>query len=62
MKHGTPTRATGVNRERSRKSNGARSGGKTGRLHVRSVWGKPDPQGRQARSKESLVLFPLPAY
>src|ERR1700736_3280194 len=39
---------------------GARSGGKTGRLHVRSVWGKLDPQGRRVRSKEGLLPSPLP--
>ena len=42
---------------RARKSNGARSGGKTGRLHVRSVWGKSGPQGRRDRFKESLVAL-----
>jgi hypothetical protein len=30
-------------------------GGETGRLHVRSVWGKKGPQGRRARFLESLV-------
>src|SRR5215470_9250054 len=29
--------------------------GETGRLHVRSVWGKQGPQGRRARSEESLA-------
>src|SRR6201993_935114 len=42
------------------KNIGARSGGKTGRLHVRSVWGKLDPQGRRVRSKEGLLPSPLP--
>jgi hypothetical protein len=36
---------------------GARSGGKTGRLHVRSVWGKSGPQGRRDRFKEGLLTL-----
>src|ERR1700737_120074 len=35
-------------------------GGEPGRLHVRSVWGKLDPQGRRVRSKEGLLPSPLP--
>src|SRR6266850_5944317 len=46
--------------EEYHKNIGARSGGKTGRLHVRSVWGKLDPQGRRVRFNEGLPPSPLP--
>jgi len=46
-------------RNRCRKQWRPVGGGKTGRLHVRSVWGKPDPQGRQARLKKRLLLSSL---
>ena len=36
-------RCGGPTRPGTRQNNGARSGGKTGRLHVRSVWGKSVP-------------------
>ena len=39
-----------------RRKNGARSGGRTGRLLVRSAWGKSGPAGETGPSKEGLAL------
>src|SRR5258708_24991367 len=41
------------------KQNGARSGGRTGRLLVRSAWGNPGPQGRRGRVSEDMTSSPL---
>jgi hypothetical protein len=57
MKHETATWATGAT-SGAGKNVGARSGGKTGRLHVQKRLGKLGPQGRRARSEESFgALF-----
>ena len=42
-------------KDRARKKQRRPVGGETGRLHVRSVWGKQGPQGIRARSEESLA-------
>src|SRR5262249_9611691 len=44
-------------RTNSARHNGARSGGKTGRQHVRSASGKSGPQGRRDRSKENRLAL-----